>query len=78
MDAVDNAFRPVPRTGVIFVMNEAAQRGFHYGNPDWVNLGQGAPETGSLPDAPPRLQHAPLDANIFVSHKVKPWQEVPL
>lgn len=61
MDAVDNAFRPVPRTGVIFVMNEAAQRGFHYGNPDWVNLGQGAPETGTLPGAPPRLQYASLD-----------------
>ena len=34
-------FRPVPRTGVIFVMTEAARRGFHYGNSGWANLGQG-------------------------------------
>lgn len=49
------SFRPVPKTGVIYVMSEAAQRGFHYGHPDWANLGQGAPETGPLPGAPERL-----------------------
>ena len=62
MHPVDNAFRPVPRTGVIYVMNEAARRGFHYGHADWVNLGQGAPETGALEGAPPRLTTASLDA----------------
>lgn len=50
-----DSFRPVPRTGVIFVMTEAAERGFHYGHPDWANLGQGAPETGPLPGAPERV-----------------------
>ena len=48
-------FRSVPFTGVIYVMAEAARRGFRYGHPDWCNLGQGQPETGPLPGAPPRL-----------------------
>ena len=50
------AFRSVPRTGVIYVMTEAAKRGFSYGDPDWANLGQGAPETGVLPGAPDRVE----------------------
>ena len=36
-------------------MAEAARRGFRYGHPDWCNLGQGQPETGPLPGAPPRV-----------------------
>jgi aspartate/methionine/tyrosine aminotransferase len=48
-------FRSVPFTGVIYVMAEAARRGFRYGHPDWCNLGQGQPETGPLPGAPPRV-----------------------
>jgi aspartate/methionine/tyrosine aminotransferase len=49
------AFRPVPFTGVIFVMAEAGQLGYRYGHPDWCNLGQGQPETGPLPGAPARM-----------------------
>jgi aspartate/methionine/tyrosine aminotransferase len=56
-----DTFRPVPRTGVIFVMTEAEAQGFHYGHPDWANLGQGAPETGTLPGAPPRVTTIELD-----------------
>ena len=41
-----SAFRPVPRTGVIYVTTEATKLGFHPGDPDWCNLGQGQPETG--------------------------------
>lgn len=48
-------FRPVPFTGVIYVMAEATKRGFSYGNPEWCNLGQGQPETGPLPGAPERI-----------------------
>jgi N-succinyldiaminopimelate aminotransferase len=48
-------FRPVPFTGVIFATAEAARRGYTYGDPDWCNLGQGQPETGPLPGAPPRV-----------------------
>ena len=40
------AFRPVPRTGVIFVTEEALARGYRSGHPEWSNLGQGQPETG--------------------------------
>jgi len=55
-------FRSVPRTGVIYVMHEAAQLGFSYDNPEWANLGQGSPETGDLPDAPPRIEGIPISA----------------
>ncbi len=51
-----HAFRPVPKTGVIFVTSEATKLGFSSADPDWCNLGQGQPETGELPDAPPRVQ----------------------
>jgi aspartate/methionine/tyrosine aminotransferase len=66
-------FRSVPRTGVIYVMHEAAQRGFAYDNPEWSNLGQGSPETGDLPGAPARItsvdisvserQYSPIEGN---------------
>ncbi len=54
-------FRFVPRTGVIYVMNRARELGFSYDNPDWANLGQGAPETGDIPGAPERITHVELD-----------------
>jgi hypothetical protein len=54
------AFRKVPRTGVIYVMGEAARLGYrHGGEPTedgWCNLGQGQPETGPLPGSPPRCE----------------------
>jgi aspartate/methionine/tyrosine aminotransferase len=50
-----SAFRAVPRTGVIFVTTEAQRRGFGT-DPGWCNLGQGQPETGELPGAPPRVK----------------------
>ncbi len=49
-------FRFVPRTGVIYVMHEAASHGFSYDDPNWANLGQGSPETGPIPGAPPRIE----------------------
>jgi hypothetical protein len=54
-------FRPVPFTGVIYVMAEAAKHGYRYGHPDWCNLGQGQPETGPLPGAPPRVGTVGID-----------------
>jgi aspartate/methionine/tyrosine aminotransferase len=53
-------FRPVPFTGVIYVMAEAARSGYRYGHPDWCNLGQGMPETGPLPGAPPRVDRVEI------------------
>lgn len=49
------AFRSVPKTGVIFVMSEAARHGYKGGDPEWTNLGQGQPETGLIAEAPPRI-----------------------
>ena len=55
-----HAFRPVPRTGVIYVTTEAQKHGFSPAHPDWCNLGQGQPETGDLPGAPPRIQRVEI------------------
>jgi N-succinyldiaminopimelate aminotransferase len=56
-------FRPVPFTGVIYVMAEAARCGYRYGQPGWCNLGQGQPETGPLPGAPPRVDRVEIGVN---------------
>jgi aspartate/methionine/tyrosine aminotransferase len=56
-----SAFRPVPRTGVIYVMTEAERLGFKMHHPDWCNLGQGQPDTGELPGAPPRRQQVLIE-----------------
>jgi N-succinyldiaminopimelate aminotransferase len=53
-------FRPVPRTGVIYVTSEAQKRGFSPHDPEWCNLGQGQPETGELPGAPPRVHQVEI------------------
>ena len=60
-ESAPQAFRPVPRTGVIFVTTEAQKRGFDPASPDWCNLGQGQPETGELPGAPPRIHTVAVD-----------------
>ena len=64
------AFRKVPRTGVIYVMGEAQRLGYRYssaseapGEEDWCNLGQGMPETGALPGAPPRIESVTIDVD---------------
>jgi len=73
-------FRLVPRTGVIYVMTRAAEMGFTYDHPAWANLGQGSPETGPIPDAPPRIEnlainpayqgYAPIPGNVELRQKV--------
>lgn len=68
------SFRAVPRTGVIFVMARAAERGFHYGHPAWANLGQGAPETGDIPGGAPRVEAVALDP---ASHEYGPVGGLP-
>jgi aspartate/methionine/tyrosine aminotransferase len=40
---------------VIYVTTEAVRRGFSPEDAQWCNLGQGQPDTGSLPEAPPRI-----------------------
>lgn len=41
-------------TGVIYVTDRATSNGFYYGNPEWANLGQGAPEVGNIEGGAPR------------------------
>ncbi|MCP4444708.1 MAG: pyridoxal phosphate-dependent aminotransferase [Myxococcales bacterium] len=55
------AFRPVPRTGVIYVTTEAAKKGFGAEGSDWCNLGQGMPEAGALTGAPDRVGQVSID-----------------
>ncbi len=55
-DGLIHAFRPVPRTGVIFVTSEAVKLGFSPSSPEWCNLGQGQPETGEIAGAPARVK----------------------
>ena len=54
-------FRRVPRTGVIYVMHRARREGYRAGHPEWANLGQGMPETGPIPGAPPRIEQIRID-----------------
>jgi N-succinyldiaminopimelate aminotransferase len=58
-----SAFRSVPRTGVIFVTTEAQKLGFGGagGSEAWCNFGQGMPECGPLPGAPPRVESVVLN-----------------
>jgi aspartate/methionine/tyrosine aminotransferase len=56
-----SAFRAVPRTGVIYVMTEAERLGFKMHHADWCNLGQGQPDTGELPGAPPRRRELGIE-----------------
>jgi aspartate/methionine/tyrosine aminotransferase len=60
-DSALSAFRPVPRTGVIYVMTEAERLGFKMHHPDWCNLGQGQPDTGELPGAPERRKQVLIE-----------------
>lgn len=64
-------FRRVPKTGVIYVMSRAREQGFEYGNPQWANLGQGAPETGNLPGSPPRVEQISINPS---NHEYGPVQ----
>jgi N-succinyldiaminopimelate aminotransferase len=54
---IDGVFRDLPFMGVIHVNNEAMKAGWVMGDPLWSNLGQGQPEVGELPGAPPRIDH---------------------
>ncbi len=54
----------MPRTGVIYVVHRAAEAGFSRDAQDWANLGQGAPETGPLPESPKRVETLYSDASV--------------
>ncbi|KAH7107602.1 aminotransferase [Auriculariales sp. MPI-PUGE-AT-0066] len=55
-------------TGVIYCSDRAIANGFSYATSgDWANFGQGAPEVGPIPDAPPRITtiEIPEEANEY-------------
>ncbi|MFW5966597.1 MAG: pyridoxal phosphate-dependent aminotransferase [Persicimonas sp.] len=60
-DETTHAFRKVPKTGVIYVMTEAARHGYRADDDEWTNLGQGQPETDHIPKAPPRLESVDIN-----------------
>jgi aspartate/methionine/tyrosine aminotransferase len=69
------AFRTVPRTGVIFVTTEAQKLGFGSGTAsDWCNFGQGMPECGPLPGAPPRVDSVSFND---LAHEYSPVPGLP-
>ena len=41
-------FRSVPKTGVIYVLEKAYEKGYCVTDEKWANLGQGAPDTSPL------------------------------
>lgn len=65
--ASETAFREIPFMGVIRVVVEAMKLGYHGEHPEWANLGQGQPEVGVLPGAPPRYDRIsiPVTDNAY-------------
>jgi len=47
-------FQKVSKTGVIYATSRANAHGFSHTDEEWANMGQGAPETGPLVNAPTR------------------------
>ncbi len=60
-----SAFRPVPRTGVIFVTTEAVKKGYKPEDTSWCNLGQGQPETVPLEQGADRLTEITIPGDSY-------------
>lgn len=72
-------FRQVPKTGVIYVMDEAAKHGYSAATaPQWANLGQGSPETTHPKHWPTnvRNQIQKLVADGKLDSELGPWEEI--
>jgi len=54
-------FQRVMKTGVIYATSRAEKFGFKMEDPNWSNMGQGAPETGPLPGSPSRNFHMNIE-----------------
>ncbi|MGH7131989.1 MAG: pyridoxal phosphate-dependent aminotransferase [Phycisphaerales bacterium] len=67
-------FRSLPFMGVIRVNNEAMKIGWKMGDPAWTNLGQGMPEVGEIPGAPPRFNHFKIEN---ADHAYGPVEGIP-
>ena len=60
--------RIVPYMGVIWTIHEASKLGFYNGHPEWCNVGQGQPEVGEIPKAPPRINSVSLEELIDAAY----------
>jgi len=69
-----SGFRSVPKTGVIYVMTEAAKCGYTPTDSGWANLGQGAPEVGKIPNGPDRINQINIDE---ADHEYAPVDGLP-
>jgi hypothetical protein len=67
-------FRDLPFMGVIHVNNQAMKAGWRMGDPAWSNLGQGQPEVGEMPGAPPRFARLDIDP---ADHAYGPVEGIP-
>ncbi|MBI2411098.1 MAG: pyridoxal phosphate-dependent aminotransferase [Candidatus Kerfeldbacteria bacterium] len=56
-----NIFRTLPTSGVTEVMQKAVAAGFAFDNPEWANLGQGAPEVSQIDGGLDRVANIPND-----------------
>jgi aspartate/methionine/tyrosine aminotransferase len=63
VNSLGHIFRTVPRTGVIYVMAEAAKMGYQASDDAWCNFGQGQPEVGHIAGAPDRVTLVSIDLN---------------
>jgi len=72
----DRYLRDVPLAGMNAVLAAAAERGFRPGDPDWINLGQGQPEIGDIPGAPPRITRIDLEPGDHAYGPVSGVREV--
>eukprot|EP00978_Attheya_sp_CCMP212_P041712 scaffold242659_cov41-Attheya_sp.AAC.1 len=76
-------FHRVPKTGVIYATSRAKMHGFDHEDPEWANMGQGAPETGPIEGAPERkfslnipdseLEYAPVTGLFELREKISTY-----
>jgi len=77
MPLPDSAFRNLPFMGVIRVNDEAMRNhGYRMGDSSWSNLGQGQPEVGNIPGAPPRFDALKIDPADHAYGPVEGLQEL--
>ncbi|RIL11126.1 MAG: pyridoxal phosphate-dependent aminotransferase [Proteobacteria bacterium] len=62
---MNSIFREFSARGARLVSSEASKAGFSTADPEWINLGQGQPELGELPGAPPRIEQIHIEQGDY-------------
>ncbi|CAD7972484.1 unnamed protein product [Amoebophrya sp. A25] len=79
LPAATPGFRQVPKTGVIYVMDEAAKHGYSAATAhQWANLGQGSPETTAPKHWPTNVRNRikELVADGKLAHEQGPFADL--